>query len=62
MSNTSVTHTDFSEFEAQFSSSVRVEPTQGQLRVRGWVIVLVATVVLWGVIAVGIAAAVHALS
>jgi hypothetical protein len=62
MSNTSVARSDFSEFEAQFSSSVRVAPTQGQLRVRGWVIALIASAVLWAAIAVGIAAAIHALS
>ena len=62
MSNVPVVHSDFSEFEAQFSSPVRLTPTHGQNRVRGWLIVLVATVVLWAAIAVGIAAAIRALS
>jgi len=62
MSNISVAQSDFSEFEAQFDSRVRVEPTEGQLRVRGWVIVLVASAVLWTAIGIGIVAVVHALS
>ena len=62
MSNMPVAHSDFSEFEAQFASPVRVTPTHGQNRVRGWLIVLAATVVLWAAIAVGIAATIHALS
>ena len=59
MSNISVTDTDFSEFEAQFGSSVRVEQTEGQLRVRGLVVAFSAGVALWIAIGVGIAAAIH---
>jgi hypothetical protein len=62
MSNVSVANTDMSEFEAQLASSIGAQPTRGQLRVRGWVIVLAASVVLWAVIAAGIAAAIHALA
>jgi hypothetical protein len=61
MSNISVAQSDFSEFEAQFAS-VAVEPTHAQLRIRGWIIALAASIALWAAIAVGIAAAVHALS
>jgi hypothetical protein len=62
MSNISVAHHDFAEFEAQFATPVAPELTHSQLRVRGWVIALVASVVLWAGIAVAIAAAVHALA
>jgi hypothetical protein len=62
MSNISNTRTDMSAFESQFDSSAPVAPTPGQFRVRGWAIVLAASVALWGGIAVAIAAAIHALS
>lgn len=61
MSNVSIANSDFSEFEAQFSSPVRADLTEGQLRVRGWLIVLVASVVLWSAIGVGIALAIRAM-
>ena len=60
MSNASATQIDMSGFEAQFNS--RAVPTVGQLRIRGWVIVLVASVALWSAIGVGIALAIRALS
>ena len=60
MSNVSVANADMSEFEAQFASSV--PPTHGQLRVRGWVIVLAASAVFWAIIAAGIFAVIHTLS
>jgi hypothetical protein len=62
MSNVSGTRTDMSAFEAQFAAQIRTIPTQGQLRVRGWVIVLIASIALWAAIGAGIAIAVHALS
>ena len=62
MSNVSVANSDMSEFEAQFAASVGVPPTQGQLRVRGWVIVLAASAALWAIIAAGIYAAIQTLT
>ena len=62
MSNISDTQTDMSAFESQFNSSAPSAPTPGQLRVRGWAVVLVTGVVLWAAIAITIAAAIHALS
>jgi hypothetical protein len=62
MTGTSVARIDVSEFEAQFTPSRREAPTPGQLRVRGWVFVVLASGALWGLIAFGIAAAIHALT
>jgi hypothetical protein len=61
MSSTSATQTDMSAFERQFDASIHAAPTSGQLRVRGWIIALVASVILWAGIAVAIVAAFHAL-
>ena len=62
MTETSLAQVDFSKFEAQFTPTRREAPTQGQLRVRGWVFVVLASAALWGMIALGIAAVIHALT
>jgi hypothetical protein len=62
MSETAVARVDFSEFEAQFTPTRREAPTHGQLRVRGWIFVALASTGLWGLIALGIAAGIHALT